>query len=292
MAKVYSDGSHYIAIPHTAKPSSRKPKTVSESNISEIDKDDGGECEISDNETTEREDSVKDKVENTTDKKETSNSFSLKDVFERLYRESALLCRQERREHILNGIRPYLDSDTSAKAFVEVNLERKYRNKITRRIRLMRKVYLHDFNCFVTFTYDDGLHTEQSFRKTLKNCLSHFSSRNGWRYIGVWERSPQKQRLHFHGIFMIPHNAIPGDIGEIKSYNTADKKMQTTRESSYFRQRFGRNDFRFFDSKTEVLDAVKYLMKYLEKPAKNLFTRADCRSILFRISWTKTYCAK
>ena len=52
-----------------------------------------------------------------------------------------------------------------------------------------------------TFTYDSKKHTEESFKKGLRSCLSTFAKRRGWKYMGVWERSPQKQRLHFHGIF-------------------------------------------------------------------------------------------
>ena len=44
--------------------------------------------------------------------------------------------------------------------------------------------------------------------KSLKNCLKHLSNRKGWKYIGVFERSPEKKRLHFHGIFHIPENAM------------------------------------------------------------------------------------
>ena len=51
---------------------------------------------------------------------------------------------------------------------------------------------------------DDKLHTEQSFKKKLKIALQNFSSRRGWKYMGVWERAPETNRLHFHGLFKIP----------------------------------------------------------------------------------------
>lgn len=38
--------------------------------------------------------------------------------------------------------------------------------------------------------------------------------RKGWKYVGVWERSPEKQRLHFHGIFYIPEGTMPGMLLE------------------------------------------------------------------------------
>ena len=37
--------------------------------------------------------------------------------------------------------------------------------------------------------------------------------------MGVWERSPKKQRLHFHGIFYIPEGSIPGELLPFKDYS-------------------------------------------------------------------------
>ena len=166
-------------------------------------------------------------------------------------------------------MKEFFDNTDKAETYVDNMLEKKKRNAVCRRVRLMKKVNLHKFNYFVTFTYDDKLHTEQSFKKKLTNTLSHLSSRKGWRYIGVWERSPETDRLHFHGIFKIP-GEIPGELAEVKSFSTTDKRMQTALESSYFRKEFGRNDFKEFENGAGVADAVKYLLKYLEKTGEKL----------------------
>ena len=79
------------------------------------------------------------------------------------------------------------------------NFERKERNLICRRIRMSRKANQQKWNYFVTFTYSDALHTEDSFRESLMNRLSLFSSRKKWRYIGVWERSPETSVASFGG---------------------------------------------------------------------------------------------
>ena len=100
-----------------------------------------------------------------------------------------------------------LSVDNAVKNYVDSNIERKRRNLIMRRIRLTRKVNLQTFNYFVTFTFNGKLHPEESFRKSLKKTLANFTSRKGWKYVGVWERSPEKQRLHFHGLFYIPEGA-------------------------------------------------------------------------------------
>lgn len=90
------------------------------------------------------------------------------------------------------------------KAFVDKNLERMKTNAIKRKVRLMRKLGLQRWDYFVTFTYSDELHTEETFRKKLTNTLKHLVARKGWKYVGVWERGSDTDRLHFHGIFHIP----------------------------------------------------------------------------------------
>ena len=89
------------------------------------------------------------------------------------------------------------------------------------------------------------------------------SYRKGWIYIGVWERS-KTNRLHFHGLFNIPENAMTGDLTEHKDYSTKAHKMQTTLQNSYFTERFGRNDFAPI-KKNNFGNATAYLMKYIGK---------------------------
>ena len=154
--------------------------------------------------------------------------------------------------------------------FVEQNFERKHRNLVCRKIRMWRKINQQTFNFFVTLTFDDKLHTEESFQKALKHCLQHFSSRKSWRYIGVWERSPEKQRLHFHGIFFIPEGTMPGKLESVTDFDTRAKKMRVTMQNDFFGKKFGRNDFKAIRHDSEVPQAIKYLTKYLEKTGEKL----------------------
>ncbi len=124
--------------------------------------------------------------------------ISRKEAFERLYRQYFSEPGRKRKQSVFEGLRPYFKTDEETKLFVELNFRRKQKKLITRRIRMTKKANLQEFNYFVTFTYSDELHTEESFRKKLKTTLSHFCDRKGWRYMGVWERSPEKNRLHFH----------------------------------------------------------------------------------------------
>ena len=72
----------------------------------------------------------------------------------------------------VGNLPPYISrspfsSDTTTKNFVEQSIDRKKINAIKRKSRLMRKVYLQKWNFFVTLTYDNLKHTEESFKNYL-----------------------------------------------------------------------------------------------------------------------------
>lgn len=121
---------------------------------------------------------------------------------------------------------------------------------------MTRKANLQDFNFFVTLTYNDALHTEDSFRKKLRNCLSLLSSRKVWKYIGVWERSPEKKRLHFHGVFDIPQGSMPGYFIQKEDYSFKRHRRQITNQNTYFLENYGRNDFEKIEDNSRVGDAL------------------------------------
>jgi hypothetical protein len=82
--------------------------------------------------------------------------------------------------------------------------------------------------------------------------------------MGVWERSPEKQRLHFHGLFNIPDGAMVGELVSKTDYSTAQHQMQTISQNTYFEERFGRNDFKQLDERL-LTESLSYLLKYIEK---------------------------
>lgn len=227
-AKVYYDGSHFIATPPENFPRRKrryKPKKE------------------------EKHDTPKEK-------------------FEAAYTESQSLPRRERKKYIKEQMKEVFPTEEEATTFVNSNMERKKNNAIKRRIRLWRKVNLQQWNYFVTFTYSDELHTEETFKKKLQNTLKHLVARKGWKYIGVWERSPDKQRLHFHGIFYIPQ--MIGELVEVKDYSTKQHKVQTTLQNTHFQKHFGRNDFEEIGTKSDITQSVRYLLKYIEKSNERL----------------------
>lgn len=241
--KVCSDGSHYIAIPHTERPYKPRRKPVdefvtiqanappTEDNIAEVSSDVSelnaqknsapaekadaligvqNDLSLTGADVVQSEMQIRNTATATRCPQEKEIKITKKQLFEQLYKEYLFLKRRERRAKIIETMRSYFDDEEHTALYVDMNLDRKRRNLIVRRIRLIRKANLPNFNYFVTFTYDSALHTEDSFKKKLKNTLGHFSSRKSWRYIGVWERSPEKKRLHFHGVFDIPTERFRG----------------------------------------------------------------------------------
>ena len=285
--KVYFDGSHYIAIPHTERPYKPRRKPVDEvidlvnkappKGESEVIKEVEPSPELNKNSVSAEKADTLIGVENIDKPVDMSGvmpkieiKITKKQLFENLYKEHIFCKHVERRKKIIEAMTPYFKDEDGATEYVDRNLERKRRNLIARRIRLTRKANLQNFNYFVTFTYDSAIHTEDSFKKKLKNCLSHFSSRQKWRYIGVWERSPEKRRLHFHGIFHIPENTMPGKMEEVSSYSFATHKRQKTNQNSYFNREFGRNDFRLIEGDGDIYSVLAYIMKYIEKSGEKI----------------------
>lgn len=230
--KVYNDGSHYIAIPPDNFPHRKRRYKP------------------------------KPKKEEKPD--------SPKAKFETAYTESQSLPKRERKKYIKEKMQDAFPTEERAKEFIESNIERKKNNAAKRRIRLMRKVYLQEWNFFVTFTFSEELHTEETFKEKLRNTLKHMVARKGWKYIGIWERSPEKNRLHFHGIFYIPPNGMIGELVEVKDYSTKQRKMQTTLQNTHFTKYFGRNDFKELGRQEDVMQSVRYLLKYIEKSNERL----------------------
>lgn len=285
-AKVYHDGSHYIAIPHTTRPSKKRYKPEEETvEVKDEKTEDKEQTENTDIDIDsslldlESELLVLEEIEVEEDifpESEPQPSVDIprratrKELFDEYYRESMDLKRNARKRYLIDKMLPYFEDKEHAKIFVEVNLERKYRNLVTRRIRLTRKLNLQEFNYFCTFTYDSKIHTEATFKRKLKDTFSNFAKRRGWKYAGVWERSPEKKRLHFHGLFYIPDGTMPGMFIQVEDYNFNTKRRQITNQSIYFNERFGRSDFEPIETQVGMNDAVGYIMKYIEKTGEKI----------------------
>ena len=160
-AKVYSDGAHFVAIPHSTNPTRRRKKPPEEEIEVKIKVEDVVSKETS---SKEKGEGVEDKVfgatdtssENVIEDKTVVKRMTRKELFEKLYCQSVGMRKSERKAYILTEMKPYFKDEESAKMYVDNNMERKIRNAISRRIRLHRKANLQEFNFFVTVTYFYG----------------------------------------------------------------------------------------------------------------------------------------
>lgn len=149
-AKIYSDGSHYIAIPQTTNPQRRKKspeRTV---------------CAGTEMQT------MTDKID---DRETAEETLTPKERFERIYRENNGKRKAEKIGILTEALKRDFETEEQARDFVQRNMERLQRNKIVRKTRLARKINLNEWNWFCTFTYASDKHTEESFRKDLSDVL-------------------------------------------------------------------------------------------------------------------------
>ena len=242
-SKVYHDGSHYIAIPQRSFPSGK---------------------------------GIKKRHTATT----TPEQIERKERFENAYTESKELPYEQRAEFIDERLKDAIPDETKRKEFIAENKDRKKRNRSKRYSLLWRKVRLQQrWNWFLTFTYSDELHTEESFRAKLKDTLKKLVQRRGWKYIGVWERGEENNRLHFHGIFVIPDGQMVGELETVSEYSTRKKRMRTKIQNTYFLKRFGKNEFEEI-TPHNVETSVKYIVKYIEKDGGRIRQGGDVKPYL------------
>lgn len=173
--------------------------------------------------------------------------------------------------YILSELKARYPEECGLSEFVDRKIVRVQRNLFVRKKRFRRKAFLNRWNYFVTFTYDDELHDEESFRKRLRKCLSNLHTRRGWLYMGVFERAPKSGRLHFHAIMYIPEGQMIGDISERRDYSTKQHKIQVTHVNTFFESVFGRNDFESLsDVELRRGTTMQYLLKYIEKTGERI----------------------
>lgn len=273
-AKIYYDGSHYIAIPHTERPTGKRHKEKDEEFVVE---------KTTDSSVSVR--SIKESVDGMipvpqpevmpfdVPEQDPPKTVTRKSEFNRLYDESKGMSKDERKEFIADNLKPFFKGkQQDSEEYVQMQLENKKRAIQARRLRFIRKVYMNDFNYFATFTYDDAKHDEQSFRKKLSKLLRNLSSRKFWKYMGVWERAPVTERLHFHGLLEVPNGQMLGETITEYSWSTRQQKMQFSIQNSYFNSKFGRSDFEEIskDRPNDYANAIAYILKYIEKTGEKI----------------------
>lgn len=263
LCKIYYDGSHYVAMPIIHPDDSLKSDIVYGENV-----------EISDVENLYAAKKVPfDEIPfDVTVDPSYSKGKELVDLFEDNYSFAMSLGKKERLSFFRNLFSPYFSDQQLLNSFIQDNLNRKFKNFIYRRLRCLRKLNLTEFNYFCTFTYDSKKMSEDDFRKSFSYFLQNKSSRDGWRYIGVWERGSENDRLHFHCLLNCDDSTLPGENVKKRKWSSKVRRMVSVVENSYLATRFGANDFSplNLEDADEYLDILNYLIKYIEKSGERL----------------------
>mgnify|MGYP001025363956 CR=1 FL=1 len=280
--KIYNDGGHYIATqvfrPYTCKPKDLPPKRNKTDDYTDEQKatilrrimrdkrkglDENGK---------KKDKNAVDKIDLSRDNGAHCSRSALDILFDSLYFTAFKQGLKDNKldkpmsDFIRAGIlKLYPDMD-GLDEYIADKIKRKLNNLHHRKKRFRRKANLNNWNYFVTFTYDDTKHTEETFKKKLRKCLSNLHTRRGWKHMGVFETAPDTGRLHFHGLLYVPVGEMLGMITEKQDYSTAQGKIQTRNENSFFAENFGRNDFCEV-SKSEMKNGkrTEYILKYIGK---------------------------
>ena len=148
-------------------------------------------------------------------------------------------------------------------------------NRYLREKRFRNKAFLNPWNYFVTFTYDDKKMDEETFRASIRKCLSNLHTRRDWKYMGVFELGEEGERLHFHALVYIPEGEMPGVLQTVKRYSTKRHQWEERVENTFFADRFGINEFHEIPNRKGVGGWVDYILKYLFKSGeKAIYSRA------------------
>ena len=156
-------------------------------------------------------------------------------------------------------------------------LKNKKRSIHKRYKRYEGKLYLTDFNWYVTFTYDSLKETVKSFEARLKKCFSNFKCRKNWRVVGVPEDGEENGRRHWHCFIKIPEGSMVGELFLNKKFSTKRKKYETWTDNTYFNNRFGQSKWEAI-TKEDLRHggALRgYLLKYLQKSGNRMFYSRD-----------------
>lgn len=283
--KVYSDGSHYIAIRPTEgysgprrKPPPEEPIIVEEAAPSDVQNAVVEECAVPQG----QEQTCGDMPEQTQPETVKERHISTRaDEFLKWYRESYGMKKKEQYAFIASKLAPYFESDEALHKYLDYKMECKRRSETARRIRCQRRAALHELSYFATFTYDDKKATEKEFEKRLLTAFSNLASRKGWKYMGTWERGGDTDRLHFHAVLYIPEGKMVGKLELKRDYDVKKKRMVERMENSFFWDRFGRNKFELIDGTALTIGtAVSYIIKYIEKSGGRIICSKGLRTFI------------
>lgn len=189
-------------------------------------------------------------------------------------------------DYIQAGLEKLYPADPALRKYILEKIDKKQRNLRKRMKRFERKASMNQWTYFVTFTCDPKKHTEESFKKKLRKCLSNLHTRRGWKYMGVFEYGELKGSVHFHALIYVPAGEMVGEIVRKREYSTKRGGRYTRYANTFFDEYFGISDFQEVNP---VLlrrgGTCKYLLKYIMKSGeKAVYSRGTPGEIYKELS--------
>ena len=204
-------------------------------------------------------------------KKPANTAFDI--AFDSLYFQAKRkgLKDEEMVDYIQAGLTKLYPASSTLRKYIVEKINKKQRNLWKRIKRFKRKVNMNRWNYFVTFTCDPKKHTEESFRKKLRKCLSNLHTRRGWKYMGVFEYGEANGAIHFHALIYVPEGEMIGDIVAVSEYSKKRGERYTRYGNTFFDDAFGKSDFQEVNLVLLKRGGTsRYLVKYITKTGEKI----------------------
>ena len=204
-------------------------------------------------------------------KKPANTAFDI--AFDSLYFQAKRkgLKDEEMVDYIQAGLTKLYPASSTLRKYILEKIDKKQRNLWKRIKRFKRKVNMNRWNYFVTFTCDPKKHTEESFMKKLRKCLSNLHTRRGWKYMGVFEYGDANGAIHFHALIYVPDGEMIGDIVAVSEYSKKRGERYTRYGNTFFDDAFGKSDFQEVNPVLLKRGGTsRYLVKYITKTGEKI----------------------
>ena len=178
---------------------------------------------------------------------------------------------EEMADYIQAGLEKLYPASSTLRKYILEKIDKKQRNLWKRIKRFKRKVNMYRWNYFVTFTCDPKKHTQESFIKKLRKCVSNLHTRRGWKYMGVFEYGELNGSVHFHALIYVPEGEMVGEIIPKREYSKKRGERRTRYANTFFDEYFGISDFQ--DVNPILLKrggTSRYLVKYITKTGEKV----------------------
>ena len=185
--------------------------------------------------------------------------------------------RDEQFDYIKDGMIENFGAEAVTDEYIIKNIKREVNNHCNRLRRAKRKGELNFFNYFVTFTYDDELHTAESFKRKLHIKLKNEAYRRGWAYMIIKEEGEKTKRIHYHALMYIPKEGMIGELfwnnRPTEKSNAKGEKYWVTEkqlENTWFNANFGMTNFQEITYVQGTMLPLDYIQKYMNKTEERI----------------------